>query len=106
MTQEFDRLTIEPADKEFRKPMESATSGWWVIGHGVYERSSVLAGQNKWARVEHFDDLAEAKKSYPDAEVLDCSTRPMPGMEAQVPMCPPSDFDHYDCGEYWGEEDY
>ena len=102
--------TIEPADKEYRKPMESETSGWWVIKHDVYPRGSVLEGQDRWAREQHYDDVEKAKKDYPEAEVLDYSTRPRPGEGPSIGPCPPgyygSDGGFYDAGEYWEEDDY
>ena len=55
------RLTIEPANKEYRKPMESEGEGWWVIKHDVYPRGSVLEGQDRWAREQHYDDVEKAK---------------------------------------------
>jgi hypothetical protein len=102
--------TIEPADKEYLKPMETRQSGFWVIEHGTYERGSVLAGQDRWTRHRHYDDLVKAKKDFPKAEVLDHSTRPLPGQEASIGPCPSgyyaSDGGFFDAGEYWDEGDY
>jgi len=104
------RLTIEPADKEYRKPMESKGEGWWVIKHDVYPRGSVLEGQDRWSREAHYASPWTAKKDYPEAEVLDYSTRPRPGEGPSIGPCPPgyygSDGGFYDAGEYWGEDDY
>ena len=49
--------TIEPADKEYRKPGEVKGEGWWVIKLDVYPRGSVLEGQDRWAREQHYDCL-------------------------------------------------
>lgn len=43
--------------------------GWTVYKWGVYERSSVLAGQTKKQFVDNFDTLEEAQEAYPKAEV-------------------------------------
>ena len=43
--------------------------GYTVYKWGVYERSSVLAGQTKKQFVANFSTLEEAQAEYPDADV-------------------------------------
>jgi hypothetical protein len=89
----FDSVTIEP----------DGDGGWDVYGHGVYPRSSVLAGHPKRNYLEAFKTLDEAVSKYPSADRLDHSTK--------VQANPMSDsapgwFDPTYAGEVWGEEDY
>lgn len=74
-----------------------------VVGHGQYEDSSVLAGQEgRWV-LDWYDSLDEAKTQHPDAEVIDGRTsRP----SIHIPESPPSWFDPMDAGEAWGEDEY
>lgn len=63
MKSEFHEVTIE-------FPMRGSTyseSKYGVYGYGTYERSSVLAGQQKRVFLDSFDTLAEAKAAYPKA---------------------------------------
>lgn len=87
-----DDITIEP----------DGMGGYDVVEHGVYENSSVLAGQPKRQIIDSFDDIDAAKASYPEAEVLSHQTQ----SSAQPPVSPPSDFDPMDAGEVWGEDEY
>ena len=90
----FDHITIEPSEY----------SDFAVYGHGTYERSSVLAGQPKRSYLESFDTVVDAQKEYPNAEVLEHSTK-IDGM-AMMPVCAPDWFDPMDAGECWHEDDY
>lgn len=45
-------------------------SKFTVYEHGVYPRSSVLAGQSRRRWLDDFDTLEEAKAAYPEADVL------------------------------------
>jgi hypothetical protein len=98
---EFNHYTIEPMDDEF-----------WLVGHGVYERGSVLAGQARRALVSPHATVEEAQAACPMvADVLDHSTRAYrdPGGSlgdmSGLPSCPPSGFDPGYAGESW-DEDY
>ena len=73
--------------------------GWITYGKG-----SVLEGQSQECVVGIFQSLEEAKAKYPSVEVSEygrCKEH-----RPTVPLNAPSDFDHYDAGEYWGENDY
>ena len=83
--------------------IEPSREGYVVYEHGVYEHSSVLAGQHKRAWVEYFDSLKEAILNYPKAEILEGSSKLL--TEPIVPDLPPNDFDPYACGERW-DADY
>ena len=106
-------VTIEPAAnqrgatvdslKESCQLLHKSEPGWWAVGHGTYERYSVLEGQYCRCLLEAFDSLEEARAAYPEAEVLDHCT---PLSTARVPDCPPADWSPLDAGEAWGEEDY
>ena len=84
----------------------------YPIGNGKYEacgwitygQGSVLEGQSQECVVDIFQSLEEAKAKYPTVEVSEYGR----GKEHRptVPLNAPSDFDHYDAGEYWGESDY
>ena len=93
----FDYYTIEPSYNDYGN-----VDGWWVIGWGEYEESSVLAGQTQKARLKCYDNFYKAQEDYPDAELMiGPSINP-----ARVPDCPPEGFDPADAGEVWGEDDY
>lgn len=85
-------VTIEPLGRE---------DGVMAVEHGFYEESSVLAGQSRRQVLGFFDSVEEAKKEYPNAEVLGYQTR----SGSYMSDIPPSDFDPADAGERW-EEDY
>jgi len=46
---------------------KSQFGGFTVYSWGVYERSSVLAGQTKKQFIDNFDELEEAQEAYPEA---------------------------------------
>ena len=81
-------LTIEP--------MLDGSGDYGVYRHGTYGRSSVLAGQPKRTYVES-GSLEEMKESYPEAQVLDGSTKHTPVMSP----VPPDWFDEANAGETW-----
>ena len=68
---------------------------FWVVEHGEYEESSVLAGQYRRQLVEHFDTVAEAATAYPNAVE---TTYPTSGVSAVVPDVAPDWFDPADAG--------
>lgn len=97
-TSRFDSFTIE----------ESSDRGRFEVwGHGVYPESSVLAGQSRRSLIESFATPQEAKWTYPEAEVIEGSTRPYRDPDASLaelsglPECPPDWFDEADAGETW-----
>lgn len=97
----MSRLTIEPAKD----------GGINVYAHGVYEASSVLAGQARRSFEAYFKTREEAVAAYPNAEVLDYSTAPVRfGDESLedlsgLPSTPPAWFDPMAAGERW-DSDY
>lgn len=78
-----------------------------VYEHGTYPRHSVLAGSARRTFVDWFHDIASARSRFPEAEVLD-GTSKIPGYNTGdlMPSEPPSWFDPADAGECWGEDDY
>jgi hypothetical protein len=77
---------------------------WWVWEHGVYEESSVLAGQYRRARVDCFESPEAAKAAYPTAAVSDLPfSHAANAQDAdRFQRClPPRDFDPSDAGESW-----
>ena len=95
MAAKFDCITIEGPTQDDPKP-------YVAYGHGVYEDSSVLAGQDRRVFLDYFDTLEDAVKAYPDGELGVFTSSP----RSVMPSCAPSDFDPYDAGECWGEDDY
>lgn len=92
---------IEPQDYTIYK----SRGGQYEVRHWhTYPESSVLAGQQQEVIDDFFPTLEEAKAAYPKADVDDGYHVRL--HRPSVPHCPPSDFDHYDAGEYWGEGDY
>jgi hypothetical protein len=88
--------TIEPS---------AEGDGYWLVKHGEYGPSSVLAGQPSRALTKFYASLDEAKFENPEAEVLEWSTKdPFGGPE--LPQTAPDWFDPLNAGEVWGEEDY
>ena len=84
---------------------KSTGGGLFEVSHWhTYPESSVLAGQQQEVIDGLYQTLEEAQGKYPtadlDLEGVRCSHKPT------VPECPPSNFDHYDAGEYWHENDY
>ena len=75
-----------------------------ACGWMTYPKGSVLEGQSQECVVDIFQSLEEAKAKHPNVEVSEYGRcreyRPT------VPQNAPSDFDHYDAGEYWSERDY
>ncbi len=90
-----DYITIEP-DKD---------GGFWVVQHGVYSESSVLAGQDFRQLTRHFDTLEETQAAFPQAEALDYSTKNTWAGQS-LPDVAPAWFDPANAGEVWREEDY
>ena len=100
---DFNRVTIEPA-------VTSYGGEFSAYGHGVYERSSVLAGQARRVFLQG-GSREDLQTQFPDAEVLEHSTKPMRfGGESLadlsgLPKCAPEWFDPADAGERW-DDDY
>lgn len=90
------KLTIE------KKP---GREGYTVYEYGIYPRNSVLAGQESKKYRGVFSSVQEAQDKFPKATTQGYQ------MPAEVPKHAPqgyydSDGGFYDCGEYWGEDDY
>lgn len=66
-----DRLTSWTIEPGGRGATYRHEDGFTVYGHGVYDRYSVLAGQDLRRFEGHYPTLAEAKAAYPRAEVID-----------------------------------
>jgi hypothetical protein len=74
-----------------------------VYRYGTYERSSVLAGQQKRSFVDSFETLAEARENYPQARWDgEGGSQAVPVF---IPEQPPEWFDPADAGEHWSEDD-
>jgi hypothetical protein len=83
--------------------IEPCKGGYWIVQHGLYEMTSVLAGQPFRQLCKFYENLDLAKADYPEAEVLEYQT---PRPEVYIPQEPPSWFDPLDAGEVWHENDY
>ena len=98
-----DYYTIEP-DPRF--PDEVV-----VWEHGVYPKSSVLAGEDRRSWRDTFKTIEEAKKAYPTAEVMEWSTGDsfkgiLPEPANDMSQVAPDWFDPANAGEVWHEDDY
>jgi len=71
-----------------------------VYEHGEYERWSVLAGQPRRSFRGAYATVEAALVDYPDAEVLEHSTK----TETIIPDNPPDWFDPSAAGEQWKED--
>lgn len=93
-----DYYTIEPSVDD---------DGFWLVAHGTYEESSVLAGQTSRCLTRHYPTVDAAVADNPDAEVIDHSTKdPFAHWSNPLPESPPSWFDPANAGEVWHEDDY
>ena len=94
-------LTIEP----------SRDGGVNVYAHDAYPGSSVLAGQPRRSYLINFDTAEEALEAYPDAEVIEGSSKPWRPADATLeeisglPEHPPAWFDPRAAGERWNPDD-
>lgn len=96
---------------EYFQKRKSEDGSVELLGFFTYERSSVLAGQTGKRYLcsgdteEQLQDVA-TREGY-DVVIADLNWfSKFLFQEASVPLNPPPDFDHYDAGEYWGEDDY
>ena len=77
----------------------------WLWGYGTYERSSVLAGQYKQARLECYKTIEEARAEWPTVPMREDGYCNLPSsMVTNVPNVPPAGFDPMDAGERWDDE--
>lgn len=83
--------TIEPVK------MYGGETEWAVYGHDFFPEDSVLAGQPRRQVQLAGKDLETLKGIYPDAAVLDHSTK----SEPYLPETPPDWFDPTAAGETW-----
>ena len=93
----IDSYTIEPSQDG---------DGYWLVAHGEYEESSVLAGQPSRTLTCWYATKAEATVNNPEAEVLDHITGDPFGNPTPLPIHPPDWFDPLFAGEVWHEDDY
>ncbi len=84
-----------------RITIEFVHGSWWLCQRGVYDRSSVLAGQDFRQLQKHYETLEQAQVENPKAEVTDEGIAPV-----YIPVNPPEWFDPAAAGEAWGEDDY
>jgi len=68
-----------------------------VFELGIYERSSVLAGQVKKSFLDGYGSLEEAQKEYPKAEFNEFASSVQNHMSDSAPAW----FDESDAGEVW-----
>ena len=73
-----------------------------IYGTITHPTNSVLSGQTQEVPIKFFDTLEDATKEHPDLPVCNSHNETRPVM----PQNPPENFDYYDAGEYWHENDY
>ena len=80
--------------------IEFVHENYWLCSRGVYDRSSVLAGEDYRQLCVPYDSLAEAQAANPGVAVSD------EGAPAQrdLPENAPSWFDESDAGERWSDD--
>lgn len=78
--------------------IEKDHHGVWVWKTDFFPSYSVLAGQLRRRRIEHFDSISAAQKSYPTANVMD--GRPLRDASAMSSQAP-AWFDPSSAGETW-----
>ena len=82
------------------------TSYWWLVEHGTYPATSVLAGQYRRRLVKPYGTLDEAVADNPGVEVNKDSTAQQHHLlRSTVSVVPPTWFDPTTAGERW-DEDY
>ena len=86
---------------ETNHTIEFVHGNYWLCRRGVYEESSVLAGQDFRQLCKSYESLEEAQLENPDIEISD-EGKPISFM----PQTAPDWFDPMDAGEVWSEEDY
>lgn len=93
-----ENYTIEPAKDG---------DGFWLVAHGTYEQSSVLAGQPSRTLTCWYETAEEAALANPETEVLDHITGdPFAINLINLPDVAPDWFDPANAGEVWHEDDY
>lgn len=92
-------LTIEPDYNQYTR--ETRFTVW---KHDEYPEHSVLHGRPRRTAIDDFDTPEEAAAAYPDADVLDYSTR-YPDSTYDIGPHPESWFDPAAAGERW-DDDY
>lgn len=91
-------LTLEPASNALQRVGYTHA----VYEHGENEPTSVLAGYPTRIYRGAYKSLAEAQAVFPEAQVVDSSTRNDP----VLPHTAPSWFDPLNAGEVWDDADY
>ena len=88
--------TIEPS---------KTGSGFWLVSHGEYDKSSILEGKPYRGLIYYYETLEEATEANPDVEVLGHTTY-NPYYQSELPSTAPGWFTSADAGEVWHENDY
>lgn len=86
------------------REVRSGRETFWVWGHSIYDRGSVLAGRPKRRRVKAFDTLALAQADHPSAKVYGFAAshaQNQDDMAAFAREPAPDWFDPADAGEEW-----
>tara|TARA_R100000306_G_C4335856_1_gene122707 strand:- start:313 stop:585 length:273 start_codon:yes stop_codon:yes gene_type:complete len=73
-----------------------------VYEWGIYERSSVLAGQQKKSRVDGFETVAQALVAYPKADVMGGKV----SANNTVDHLPDREMTAWEEEHYWHPNDY
>lgn len=71
-----------------------------VYAYGVYERGSVLEGQEKRSLLGLYDTIEDAREDFPGADETGCGYS-----EHVISDIAPSWFDPTAAGERWSEDD-
>lgn len=84
--------------------LEPSSNGedWCLCQDGIYEESSVLAGETFSRKIRFYNSLEEAIAANPGVEVLE---QPIYRVAHELPHTPPAWFDPSYAGETW-DDDY
>ena len=96
--------TMYPELKDFELVPDG--SGIWLWGYGSYPEGSILAGQHKQQRIEHWEDVNTALLACPLVNHRVDGTCNLPSsMLVTVSDVAPDWFDPADAGECWEAEE-
>ena len=95
-------MTVDQTIEKENRPYTDGEISFVVYEHGIYEDSSVLAGQDKRSFKDSFDSLEEAQEAFPEAHLIEGTTKQnINAMTSHLPDCTPGSYgDPDEAAEY------